>query len=125
MILLATCSFADFKPSLGRPVRISLGRPKWPLRYELPDVTFWPLTPRSDYFRAPPEEFDRRYLARLDRVGAERRREQFRVLDDGRPLILLCFERNVTSGADCHRRRFAEWWLLQTGEVIPEIGGTA
>lgn len=50
----------------------------------------------------------------------DRLREQFQALDDGRPLILLCFERHP---ADCHRRRFAKWWELHAGEIIPEIGG--
>ena len=77
--------------------------------------------PHPSYFRAAPEVFDRRYLAQLDRVGVNRLLQQFQALDDGRPLVFLCFERNVTSGADCHRRLFAEHWLEQTGEIIPEI----
>jgi hypothetical protein len=107
---------------MGRPIRISLARPRYRTSIESDD-RLWDLTPRPSYFRAPLEEFDRRYIAQLDRVGVKSLREQFRVLDDGRPLILLCFERNVRSGADCHRRRFAEYWELHTGEIIPQIGG--
>jgi hypothetical protein len=107
---------------MGRPIRISLARPKYRTLIESDD-RLWDLTPHPSYFRSSPEEFDRLYVAQLDRVGVERLRQQFRVLDDGRPLILLCFERNPRSGADCHRRRFAEYWQLHTGEVIPEIGG--
>jgi Protein of unknown function, DUF488 len=121
MTYLATCSFRDFRAEMGKPVRISLGRPKF--RCDANGATsLWDLTPRGSYFHAEPDEFARRYIAQLDRVGVARLLKQFRELDDGRPLILLCFERNVRSGADCHRRRFAEWWLEQTGEIIPEIG---
>lgn len=63
-------------------------------------------------------------LSRAARQGwGGRLRQQFQALDDGRPLILLCFERRARSGANCHRRRFAEYWELHTGEIIPEIGG--
>jgi len=118
--MLATCSFWDYRPEMGRPVRISLSRPKYP-RIE-PDDSLWELTPHPSYFRAEPEVFDRCYLAQLDKVGVERLRQQFQELDDGRPLVFLCFERNVRSGDDCHRRLFAEFWLERTGEIIPEIG---
>lgn len=114
---MATCSFADYRPEMGKPIRISLGRPKYRTLIESDD-RLWALTPRSDYFHAAPEEFDRRYVAQLDRVGVERLREQFEAFDDGQPLILLCFERN---GADCHRRLFSQWWLEQTGEHVPEL----
>lgn len=119
---LATCSFADYRPEMGRPIRISLARPKYRTSIESDD-RLSALTPHPSYFRASPEEFDRRYLAQLDRVGVERLRRQFQALDDGRPLILLCFEWHPSSGADCHRRRFAEYWELHTGQIIPEIGG--
>jgi hypothetical protein len=115
---LYTCSFADYRREMGKPVRISLGRPKYKTQVDV-DVNVWELTPHPSYFRASPEEFDRRYTAQLDRVGVVELWKQLRVLDDGRPLVLLCFERN---GDDCHRRRFADWWLEQTGEIVSEIG---
>jgi hypothetical protein len=73
--LLATCSFWDYRPEMGRQVRISLSRPKYP-RIE-PDDSLWDLTPHPSYFRAAPQVFDRRYLAQLDRVGVNRLLEQF------------------------------------------------
>jgi hypothetical protein len=103
---------------MGRPVRTSQGYPWW--RCDANDATsLLDLTPDPGYFRAPVDEFTRRYVAQLDRVGVEALRQQFQLLDDGRPLVLLCFERIA---AHCHRRLFAEWWQQQTGEVIPEVG---
>jgi hypothetical protein len=37
----------------------------------------------------------------------------------GRPLVLLCFERDR---GDCHRGDFAGCWHERTGEVVPEVG---
>jgi hypothetical protein len=36
----------------------------------------------------------------------------------GKPLALLCFERDRK---DCHRSAFAEWWEQQTGENVTEL----
>jgi uncharacterized protein YeaO (DUF488 family) len=118
-IRLATCSFAAYRPEFGKPVRISLGRPK---RGVDPDDSLRDLTPHYSYLRASPDEFARKYRAQLKKVGVARLRAKLCALDDGRPLILLCFERD---GADCHRILFSRWWLEQTGEIIPEIGGTS
>jgi hypothetical protein len=82
------------------------------------------LAPRWHYFHDPPEEFARKYLEQLDRYGPSRLHEIFTGLDKGEgPLTLLCFERNVRSAADCHRRRFADFWFERTGEYVPELGG--
>jgi Protein of unknown function, DUF488 len=108
---------------MGQPVRISLGIPRWKLSWELPQC-LWPLTPRGHYFHDPPEEFARKYLAQLEKVGAARLHEIFTSLTTGEdPLVFLCFERDARSGDDCHRRQFADWWLVQTGEYVPELGG--
>jgi Protein of unknown function, DUF488 len=117
---LATCSFRDYQPEMGKPVRISLGDPKYHWLGEGCE-SLWDLTPHPSYLRASPDEFARKYRAQLRKVGVVRLRAKLCALDDGSPLVLLCFERD---GADCHRRLFAEWWLEQTGEAIPEVGGT-
>jgi hypothetical protein len=41
--------------------------------------------------------------------------------------VLLCFEQlwQPKNAEGCHRRDFADWWLLKTGEVIPELGRVA
>lgn len=121
---IATCSFFEFEPSMGQPVRISLGRPRFRISWQLPSDRLEELTPRGWYFNAPPEEFGRRYLEQLDQVGPARLWEIFQGLSTGNDrLVMLCFERNVQSAADCHRRRFAAWWFEQTGEFVPELGG--
>jgi hypothetical protein len=121
---LATCSYQEFDPSMGQPVRISLGTPKFKLGWRLPREGLMELAPQGRYFNAPQAEFTRRYLEQLDSYGPAHLLHLFTDLaQDDRPLVLLCFERNVRSGADCHRRRFAEWWFQNTGEQVPELGG--
>ena len=40
--------------------------------------------------------------------------------DDRQPLLLLCFE-DTAKGEQCHRRVFADWWLEQTEQDLPEL----
>lgn len=124
MVALATCSYQEFRPEMGQPVRISLGIPKFRLSWELPRACLWELAPRGHYFHDPPEEFTRKYVAQLDTYGPQKLHEIFTGLATGDRLTLLCFERNVRSGDDCHRRLFADWWLWNTGEYVPELGGS-
>ena len=49
---LATCSFADYRPEMGRPIRISLAGPKYRTLIESDD-RLRDLTPHPSYFRGP------------------------------------------------------------------------
>jgi hypothetical protein len=60
------------------------------------------------------------YRERLDQIGVDRIEQRFREVSaehGGRPLVLLCFERDR---GDCHRGTFAGWWQERTDEVVPE-----
>jgi hypothetical protein len=118
-----TSSYHAFKREAGVALAISLGKPKWPLAYEIAaDVD--ELKPWGLLARPPLEqdEFRRRYVERLDRIGVERLRATFDRIaaEHGEPLVLLCWE-NVHAGKFCHRRVFADWWAAQTGEEVPEL----
>jgi hypothetical protein len=119
---LATGRYATFRPSMGVPVQISLGRPKFPLDYELHEE-IRELMPRGLLGKElSEEEFTRRYRDRLD-LGALR--AQFDAISkrhDGKRLVLLCFE-DVKAGQFCHRRVFADWFHERTGQRVPEVGG--
>jgi hypothetical protein len=67
------------------------------------------------------DEFERRYVERLDRFGIEHFRSRFQQISEykaGAGLVLLCFEK---PGEFCHRRLFARWIEQQTGQHIPEL----
>ena len=125
---VATCSYSEFRPDMGLPVRISLGYPQFPLRYEISKTAkLWELTPRKDYLRAPLAVYNEKFHAQLERYGPQLIEDKFLWLKQehgASRVVLLCFEKlsNPKNVEGCHRRDFAAWWLEKTGEVIPELG---
>ncbi|MEJ7785580.1 MAG: DUF488 family protein [Solirubrobacteraceae bacterium] len=94
------------------PVRISLGCPRfWPLAASVPYVP--ELAPGGLLHVEPWDEFTRRYVERLDRIGVDAIRGRLERIHQayGRPLVLLCFE---PDRVDCHRS-IAAAWLEQHG----------
>jgi hypothetical protein len=118
---LATSSYGGWAPRQGMAaVAISVGKPKFPLRYEIAGEID-ELKPFGLLGIEDEHEFETAYRARLDRVGVERLREIFdeTARDTGAStLVLCCFEKDP---AECHRRQFAAFWKEQTGEEIPEL----
>jgi hypothetical protein len=117
---LATSSYRQFKPGMGVPVRITLGKP-WRFGFDHEEIRLLAPTPQS--FRLEGEEFEREYRRRLDGIGVERLRTIFEDVagrHENARVCLLCFE-NVLKGELCHRRTFADWWHRQTGEFVPEL----
>jgi hypothetical protein len=109
-------------------VRISLGKPKWELGYMLHCeisalMPFGLLNSDISY-----EEFKRKYFLRLDKTGVSRLADGFSIIQQkypGRDIVLLCYE-DVRKPDDwCHRTLFAEWWKLNTGEIVEELTDTS
>jgi hypothetical protein len=128
---LATCSYRDYRPGMGTPVRIApppprtrLPDPRWTSRTAWPKARF--LIPGAfRHKNLTPEERCESYLRDLQRVGPKTIANALRDLpvEDGR-LVLLCFERTADVLADplaCHRRVFAWWWEQKTGREVPEL----
>lgn len=119
---LFTYRYQEFQPSMGVPVRITVGYPRFPLWYDL-RFSVMMLAPDSAFLRASRTVFEQRYEAQLIDIGVDRIRREFetiaRVAEDDR-LVLLCYEDLSKPGLWCHRTLFAEWWTGQTGEPITE-----
>ena len=105
-------------------VRIALGQPRWNLGYridgECGDLMPFGLLGKYDDDMAA---FKREYFSRLNKIGAEKIREQMRKFESaGKDVVLLCYE-DVRKGENdwCHRIMFAEWWKQRTGEDIAEL----
>ena len=121
-----TTSFGAWRPGSGSPVSIALTTPKW-----RPEAASWPrcwaLTPRWAWFRAEPDEFDRQYLAQLERYGVAGIHERLARIaaeayqEPSARLVLICWEAPQAAETSCHRRTFAAWWLHETGEVVEEV----
>jgi hypothetical protein len=119
-VTLHTASYRAWRPGLGAPVVTSLQVPRW-----LPEAEDWPqlwaASPRWAYFSAPAVEFDKCYLAQLDRAGPKQIAgvlAEIANVSGAARLVLLCFEADP---AACHRSLFAAWWLATTGERITEF----
>lgn len=119
---ISTSSYRAYRPDMGAAVRTSLKVPAW---FDHQIVGYvQEAAPRWSYFRAEADEFDRQYLAQLDRFGVDHFQlafNRFREISGVTSLVLLCWETGITGPADCHRRLFAEWWTVNTGEMIPEL----
>jgi hypothetical protein len=108
---LATASYRSFAPQMGVPVATSLGRPKWPLSYDLTDevraLMPWGLLGKD----LSDDEFTARYRERLEKTGPETLSRVFHAISrkhDGARLVLLCF-------GTCSRASFATGGSQRTG----------
>jgi hypothetical protein len=107
------------------PVAITRGSPKFPLRYKLVDHVRILAPNAAEFEMTTDEEFRTSYFGRMDAYGVDRigrslRRAWHVANDPESGLLLLCFE-DVWAGQKCHRRDFADWWELRTGQVVHEL----
>lgn len=123
-VSLATCSFQEFHPSMGAPIRTTVGAPRYPLGYDL--AGHWlAVTPIRSFLGQPEAIYRDLYRRMLDQVGIKRLVRETHDLAakaGSERLVLLCFDRLAKADGWCHRTMLAEWWLERTGEVVPELG---
>lgn len=124
----ATCTYQEFDPSYGIPVKSTIGHPRFKLRYTL-EANWQHAAPEKTFINAPKPLFREQYFGKLDRTSpitftalAEHLRE---VTGRDAPVVLLCFDKLWQPDTWCHRTLFGEWWLEQTGEEVPELGRTS
>ena len=123
MVYTSRYSNPELKTGKYTAVRISLGTPKWPIGYnldaEMKDLMPFGLLGKFERY----EDFERAYFERLDQKGVQRIFSQLQRYERlGKDVVLLCYE-DIRKGPDdwCHRRTFADWWLKNTGEALPEL----
>lgn len=101
-------------------VRTTVGTPRFALGYPM---EFCGLIAPYGAFGKP--NWQELYWARLNDKGVTAIREALETISerhDGRDLVLLCYEDVLKDGDDvCHRRHFAAFWELNTGEVVREL----
>lgn len=123
MVYTSRYSNPELKTGKYTAVRISLGTPKWPIGYnldaEMKDLMPFGLLGKFEQY----EDFEKAYFDRLNQKGVQRILSQLQRFERlGKDVVLLCYE-DIRKGPDdwCHRRTFADWWLKNTGEAIPEL----
>ena len=121
--MIYTARFGNRRLRSGefQAVPICLWLPKYKPPYPL-QPTIRPLAPKANYLRAPRPIYNDRYLGQLQALGAEKIGELLaKASQDERPMALLCYEDLRKPDMWCHRRLFADWYLGQTGQDIPEL----
>jgi hypothetical protein len=127
MFDLFTHRYQGFDPSMGVPVRITLGAPRWTLPYAL-EHQVREAAPSRGYFGTARPEFEAAYRAQLESHGMEffaSRFQEIAVAANDLRLVLLCFEDLTKPAQWCHRRMFAAWWQERTGAKVRELGPLA
>ena len=109
-------------------VRISRSAPRWA---KLPSERFgvftrWPvvagLMPDRAYADAPSEEFARRFRAQMDDRADDIEVELTALHGLYGPLVLLCFEKDLSTPGACHRTQAARWLEERFVISVPELG---
>ncbi len=128
MIEIATCSYGEFKPEMGMPVRTSIGVARW---FTQPSVAWENTYPKYHWLQLPYDDYHARYVAKLDEVGADTLRADLEFMADTyeklthtKPerAVLLCFEKLSKAGAWCHRSILATYLEEHLGCTIVELG---
>lgn len=125
-IWVSRYSNKELKSGKYYPVGISIGKPRWPLGYEVKEQCF-SLAPKGYMLRMDDkQEYRQAYVQKLEGIGADKIISIVGKMDkaamaEGKELVLLCYE-DVRNEEDwCHRTMFADWWMEKTGEIIEEL----
>ncbi|BDT39492.1 DUF488 family protein [Streptomyces yaizuensis] len=122
----ATCSYPEFTPRMGVPIRATVGAPRYRLPYLLggamPEAA-----PERWFMQQEYGPFRESLRAKLDKIGVEQFTSVAEAIasragqPDGR-VVFLCFENGLNRKGWCHRAMLAEWLREQTGQEVPELG---
>lgn len=122
MIYTSRYSNPELNSGAYVPVAISVGKPRWPLKYKLAGEIMILAPTRAMIKMTDKEAYRNMYIERLNSYGVDRILKALRAFErEGKDTVLLCFEDIRKPENWCHRTMFAEWWNEQTGEVIEEL----
>lgn len=98
---------------------ISIGLPKYKLSYKI-NAQVYSLAPTRDMLNMDYKTYKELYIKRLEKIGLQRIKEILHKFDVEKPIVLCCFEDLEKNW--CHRGMFAEWYKMNTGQEIEELG---
>jgi hypothetical protein len=124
---LATCSYKEFLPEYGVPVRFTAGYPRF-LRLEYKIAGHAKLiTPLRTFLDLPYDAYRVAYLRHVESAGVTAIAVELRAIAPTGRIVLLCFEdlgNPKKPDLWCHRSMFADFWQRKTGREVPELGRT-
>ncbi|MFD6941067.1 hypothetical protein ACFWAP_33575 [Streptomyces goshikiensis] len=124
---IATCTYQEFQPEMGTPIRTTAGHPRFALSYQIAGHAKL-VTPAWALVKAnlPEDAYEFQYRRQLSAAGLDAIRAELYAIagayDLDSPAVLLCFDRLNKPGYFCHRTHFARWYAAETGELVPELG---
>lgn len=106
-------------------VAISLGLPKWPLKYKINSQCVM-VAPKGYMLKMEKAPYRDAYMRKLAEEGSAKvidtiRKFELDAAEQNKSLVLLCFEDLTKPGQWCHRTMFSEWWEDKTGQKIEEL----
>lgn len=134
MINIATCSYSEYRPEMGMPVRASIGAPRW---FTHPHACWPNVYPQRHWLQLPYDQYLPRYLDMLDAHGPQKLRDDLEAMattfkqnyggDRPTRAVLLCYEKLSKVLPDnepnwCHRSMASSWLSFHLGVAIPELG---
>lgn len=106
-------------------VGISLGKPRFPLKYEISDVLLKLAPNRAIFGITDKLVFRKRYTEQLDRIGADEVLKMLKSVGYGsdKDVVLLCYEDVTCDNPDknwCHRTYLGNWIEEKLGIKVEE-----
>ena len=107
------------------PVGISIGKPRWPLGYDVREQCYT-LAPKGYMLKMEIGDFVPAYYEKLSGIGDDNvistvEKMRKRAESEDKELVLLCYEDVRIEEEWCHRTIFAQWWMEKTGEIVREL----
>ena len=106
------------------PVGISRGTPRFKIGYTIRErytaiAPTWAMMHMSkdSYI----EEYEKLLESNREKIIRDIARMDRQAASEQKQLVLLCFEDVRDPEQWCHRNLFAEWWMIQTGEIVEEL----
>lgn len=130
---IATCTYHEYRPDMGMPVRSTVGNPKW-FSY-FPYGVWENITPRRWMLGINDrDEFRTKYRHHLHKMTLDRLLGDAHALQEElapswegtaftEQLVILCYDNLAQPDMWCHRTFFAEW-MGEHNVIVPELGRT-
>lgn len=124
MAQIFTSRFGNKELESGKYIVVGIvrGMPRYKTKYHISGNIMQIAPPRHLWNENDMDLFRKPYFEHLEKGGYPAIAERIKsYLDEGKDLVLCCYEDVRKPGEWCHRLLFAEWWFEKTGQRIEEL----